>query len=73
MNERAETRPMRFGDDWAGVFFRGDNAFMSGNLVAMAAERFGDDPLTKQALLSLAKELRSCIEPCEAQQAKLVG
>jgi hypothetical protein len=24
---RAETGPMKFGDDWAGVFIRGDNAF----------------------------------------------
>jgi len=24
---RAETGPMRFGDDWPGVFIRGDNAF----------------------------------------------
>lgn len=23
---RAETGPMKFGDDWAGVFIRGDNA-----------------------------------------------
>lgn len=72
MNRRVETGPMRFGDDWTGVFFRGDNAFASGNLVSMAAERFCDDPLTKFALLALAKELHSCIEPCEAQQATLV-
>ena len=26
MADRAETGPMRFGDDWAGVFVRGDNA-----------------------------------------------
>jgi hypothetical protein len=24
---RAETGPMKFGDDWPGVFIRGDNAF----------------------------------------------
>lgn len=26
MSERAETGPMQFGDDWCGVFIRGDNA-----------------------------------------------
>lgn len=26
MSERAETGPMQFGDDWPGVFIRGDNA-----------------------------------------------
>lgn len=25
---RAETGPMKFGDDWTGVFIRGDNALM---------------------------------------------
>ncbi len=35
MNERAETGPMRFGDDWNGVFIRGDNALM----FAMALRR----------------------------------
>ena len=24
---RAETGPMKFGDDWPGIFIRGDNAF----------------------------------------------
>ena|SRR5579859_2565491 len=41
--ERVETGPIRFGDDWPGVFFRGDNALMFAahlrntiNLVVMA-------------------------------------
>jgi hypothetical protein len=28
VNNRAETGPMQFGDDWRGVFIRGDNALM---------------------------------------------
>lgn len=28
MNNRPETGPMKFGDDWTGVFIRGDNALM---------------------------------------------
>lgn len=27
MMPRPETGPMRFGDDWTGIFIRGDNAF----------------------------------------------
>ena len=26
MSERVETGPIQFGDDWPGVFIRGDNA-----------------------------------------------
>ena len=28
MNKRAETGKMQFGNDWSGVFIRGDNALM---------------------------------------------
>ncbi|MFI5296913.1 MAG: hypothetical protein ACHREM_02350 [Polyangiales bacterium] len=27
MSDRPETGPMKFGDDWTGVFIRGDDAF----------------------------------------------
>ena len=38
MTERAETGPVRFGDDWPGVFFRGDDAYG----YAVAIEQIGD-------------------------------
>jgi hypothetical protein len=36
--ERVETGPVQFGDDWPGVFIRGDNAFwLTGCIDAMLA------------------------------------
>jgi hypothetical protein len=32
--ERVETGPVRFGDDWPGVFIRGDNAHYFGFILA---------------------------------------
>lgn len=37
---RPETGPMAFGDDWPGVFIRGDNA----GYYAMILKQFLDDP-----------------------------
>jgi hypothetical protein len=31
MSDRPETGPMQFGDDWCGIFIRGDNAFLYAN------------------------------------------
>lgn len=31
MNERAETGPMQFGDDWRGLYIRGDNCMYYAN------------------------------------------
>lgn len=33
MSERPETAPMQFGDDWPGLFIRGDNAVYIGRLL----------------------------------------
>lgn len=37
---RAETGPMAFGDDWPGIFIRGDNAAY----YAMTLQQFLEDP-----------------------------
>lgn len=59
--ERPETGPMQFGDDWPGVFIRGDNAmhYAMTLLIALNAipqERF----MERSVLMGLAKALRSC-------------
>lgn len=36
---RAETGLMKFGDDWCGVFIRGDNAMYYGQLIELVLER----------------------------------
>ena len=58
---RPETGPMQFGDDWPGVFIRGDNALFFAVAVLAAAEALPDDMwLLKSQLKGLASDLRSC-------------
>ena len=40
MSNRPETGPMRFGDDWTGVFIRGDNAGYYAFILQGILERF---------------------------------
>jgi hypothetical protein len=59
---RPETGPMQFGDDWPGVFIRGDNALMG---YAPAVERalyvLGPrDWVAKAQLEGLLETLQSC-------------
>lgn len=63
MSERMETGPVRFGNDWAGVFIRGDEAFG----LAMALEQIlrnthGLDAIAAVQAAGLVHTLRSCDE-----------
>jgi hypothetical protein len=51
--ERVETGAVQFGDDWPGVFIRGDNAFHYAMCVR-AALRGTADPFAKVVLEGLA-------------------
>lgn len=51
---RPETGPMQFGNDWPGIFIRGDNAAW----YAMCLDNL-DSPMHRAALVSLATLLRS--------------
>lgn len=59
-SKRPETGPMRFGDDWPGIFIRGDQAFG----IAMVLEQLvgsaviGSDNLL---LKDTVETLRSCV------------
>ncbi len=79
-NQRPETGPMQFGDDWPGVFIRGDNAFGD----AMYLEQVLNDlaagrrpsPIYTACLRGLVSLLRGCIVrdgvTPECQKAALV-
>lgn len=43
LERRAETAPLQFGDDWPGVFIRGDDAMTFASVMRRAAEKFGED------------------------------
>ena len=60
--ERVETGVVQFGDDWPGIFIRGDNAFAYGNWAELAMSRLEDegDRYIKVSISSLKNLLRSC-------------
>ena len=78
---RAETGPVRFGDDWAGVFIRGDEAFsraLQMDAVAEHYEGLADGDFSGKGMLAIniqgfADLLRSCTEPCEARAIHLAA
>lgn len=60
-NRRAETGPMAFGEDWPGIFIRGDNAVY----YSMMLRQYLADPNSKsefilQTLHGLADLLSGC-------------
>jgi hypothetical protein len=61
--ERVETGAVRFGDDWPGVFIRGDNAMnFAYHLETLLDEAEGVEhiALTMAVLRGLLSDLRSC-------------
>lgn len=64
-DERIETGPVQFGDDWPGVFIRGDNAFWLAGCcdTLLAALPSADDIATivaRSGLEGLRRTLASC-------------
>ena len=59
--ERVENGPLRFGDDWCGVFIRGDSAFFFAmNLRALIEDQ--QDVMTKSVMLGLLEMLEASDE-----------
>lgn len=55
---RPETGPMQFGNDWPGVFIRGDNALLFAGAIEAAIEHVPHEHIAR--LKRLADTLRSC-------------
>jgi len=53
---RVETGPMQFGDDWSGVFIRGDNAFF---FLKVCEAITASNPVSKRGLEELKQLLAS--------------
>lgn len=62
--ERKETGVMQFGDDWPGIFMRGDNACMIGMYLAIIADMIEAgkevDAISLTMLRGHAEFLQSC-------------
>ena len=52
---RVETGKVQFGDDWSGVFIRGDNAQYYSNVLRKILKNKIDDPMTEVTLNDLIK------------------
>jgi hypothetical protein len=59
---RVETGPIRFGDDWPGVFIRGDNALAFANVLEQVLRlHVPEANWTARSMLGgLLSDLRSC-------------
>jgi hypothetical protein len=60
MMERVETGPVQFGDDWPGVFIRGDNAAWYAVNLRLALEQSGFAFSERLTLEQLVELLESC-------------
>lgn len=60
--ERVETGPVQFGDDWPGIFIRGDNSLYYARVLSMLLESYGTalSPLMCAELEGLRGLLESC-------------
>lgn len=58
---RPETGPMQFGDDWPGVFIRGDNALFNVRALDAALHYLPQDRWDVRAMLQgLRDTMKSC-------------
>lgn len=70
---RAETGPMKFGDDWRGVFIRGDEALAYAQLIRRFAEMTGWTLTSVSALASLLESANEHMPSTEVQHLKPWG
>lgn len=67
---RAESGPMRFNDDWCGVFLRGDHAMVYAIWLDGLIHKLEIiDPLAVMAL----KELSALLHACDESNARGMG
>lgn len=60
---RVETGPIQFGDDWPGVFIRGDNALAFAHHLRSVLHVAGVDPIQVAIIRGLISDLESCFVP----------
>ena len=58
--ERPETGAMQFGDDWPGVFIRGDDAMHYAMSLRAFLNGYDNDVPTRSALVGFIDLLSSC-------------
>jgi hypothetical protein len=65
--ERVETGAVQFGDDWPGIFIRGDNAMYYAHLLNSIIDRLGKGvPMEEWDALAL-QSIRDTLRECDAR------
>jgi len=63
MSKRPETGPMKFGDDWAGVFIRGDEAYAFAAAIKKAISIIDEKNGKQQFLIEALEGLIDTLNP----------
>lgn len=71
--KRVETGPLQVGDDWPGVFIRGDNAMMGFAPSLQALIEGRADPLQVMMCQNLLKTLKGADAHSNADRLQLVN
>ena len=67
---RVETGPMRFGDDWPGLFIRGDESLHFGLLLKELLERLESDDQVDYFAVRVLEGLANRLSSVENQACK---
>jgi len=60
---RIESGPIQFGDDWPGIFLRGDDAMAAAHYIANAADELENihfDPIVTALMRGISVRLQEC-------------
>jgi hypothetical protein len=61
VQERVESGPLQFGNDWPGIFLRGDEALMQANALAVVLACIPDEQWPQRSVVSgMIETLQSC-------------
>ena len=74
MSKRVETGPVRFGDDWPGIFIRGDDVLRFVLALEVTLDRLPDASFLREALSEeTVKSLSQLLQSCNpAQNVRLI-
>lgn len=64
---RVETGPIQFGDDWPGVFIRGDNALVYAHILEQLLYVANPDRLRQLSIGAPMAELIRTLRSCDAK------
>ena len=72
LSPRPETGPIRFGDDWTGIFFRGDTAFFFAMSLRDLLTSDTPGALQRRAAWALVRLLATACESEETRERLLM-